>query len=103
MDIGSATFSIYRQLLPILASAGAGLSTLALLAGTAKLKRSKSSALPADPEARQPKYVLAAKQLLEQYEEHNPPPMETQSAIHLAITAFEQNRAASTPIKKSKS
>ena len=103
MDIGSATFSIYEQLWPILASAGAGLSTLALLAGTAKLKRSKTSQLPADPEASQPKYAMAFNQLVEQYTDDSAAPTEKQSAIHLAITAFKQHKTLVSTVKKSKS
>jgi hypothetical protein len=98
MDVGSATFSIYGQLLPILASAGAGLSTLALLAGTAKTKRRKDSQLPADPELRQPKYVLAYDQLVEHCSENSSSPSETQSAIHLSITAFEQHKSVSMKV-----
>jgi hypothetical protein len=90
MDIGATAFSIYGQIMPLIASAGAGLATFALLSGTAKIKREKPSALPSDPEAAQTKYALALEQLIRRHADPASARAETQSAIYLAAAAFEK-------------
>jgi hypothetical protein len=105
MDITTTTFAVYGQILPILASVGAGLATFALLSGTARIIREKDSQLPSDPEVAQAKYALAFDQLNTGAEVPDPPEAGATgqgSAIYLALGAFEQYQTATQAVKKDK-
>jgi len=62
----AATSWTYGQWLPVAAGCAAGIAAFALFAGFSKLHRKTWPArFPADPDAGQPKYALAFRQLTE--------------------------------------
>jgi len=76
----------------LIGAVAAGLATFALISGVAQLKRkSLPKAFPGDPEALQPKYFLAFKQL--ENEQSSPGDLvegaRTNAAEELALSAFD--------------